>query len=147
MCIRDRTWRPRSSRQGNGARVRFRRVFAVALAVAAAASLALGVGALAGPSSIVANGSFATGDLTDWTVVGSGSSTPPVVSFNTTGSGASNSASFNVGQGNNGLSQSVTLTPGTYDFSADVAVDGTPNGGNLDCGTFSLVLDLSLIHI
>ena len=104
--------------------------------------------------NLLSNGSFATGDLTDWTAFTTANGTnggglPDVVSFNTTGSGATNSAQFNVGttvypeQDGGGISQEVDITSaGTYDFSADMAsqddADGEVNNG---AGVFSLLID------
>ena len=107
------------------------------------------------PASIVANGDFATGDFTDWTLVttanGSlgppGSGLPAVTSFNVTGSGAQNAATFQVGevsfngtQQGGGIEQTVTLTGGSISFSAAIAALGA-SVNNVEGGVFSVLLD------
>src|SRR5438270_10051106 len=121
--------------------------------LAAAVLLAVAVlGLTAGPASaaIVTNGDFETGDLTGWTTFTTASGTanngspPTVSSFDTTGSGASNAAQFNVGltsgnsQQGGGIYQTISLTPGDFLLTADIASTAANNG---DCGTFNLLID------
>jgi hypothetical protein len=105
------------------------------------------------------NGSFATGDLTGWTVFTTANGTngvdpvtgtplPAVASFDTTGTGAQNSAHFNVGSNilfqeeGGGIFQDVNVTAGTYQVSGAFASQNDPDGqNNTDAGTFSLLVD------
>jgi hypothetical protein len=80
------------------------------------------------------NGSFQSGDLSDWTPFTTSNGTagdgfPAVASFNVTGSGNINAAEFNVGEvaftsgdyEGAGLSQGEILPAGSYDISEDFA--------------------------
>jgi hypothetical protein len=121
------------------------------LAALAAASLSIGVG----HANLISNGSFGTGDLTNFTVAnygangGTGSSyLETVSSFDVTGSGTQNAAKFEVGLTGGGyggssvggisLSQAFFTTGGTVNFSANIAAD---NEGNLDVGTYVVYID------
>ena len=109
-------------------------------------------------TELVSNGSFATGTLADWTLVTTANGSlghspyPDVTSFNVTGTGATNAAKFQVGQLNfagygstpagGGISQSITTTAGSLDFSADIAAYNSNSvGSNAQAGIFSVVLD------
>jgi hypothetical protein len=106
--------------------------------------------------NIINNGSFATGDLSGWTVFTTSNGTngaglPDVVMFNTTGGGDSNSAQFNVGQVSfmsgdeegGGLTQTVTAPiAGLYSFSMDFASQDDADGQiNAAAGLFSIVIN------
>jgi hypothetical protein len=106
-------------------------------------------------ADVIANGNFATGDISGWTAFTTangttGSGLPDVVLFNTTGSGASNSAQFDVGavrfdgtQQGGGLSQTINVTSaGVYTFSAAIASQDDADGQiNSDAGTFSILIN------
>jgi len=103
------------------------------------------------------NGTFATGNLTGWTVFttpnGSngtlgGNPLPDVVSFDTTGTGASTSARFEVGEVNfdgtqqgGGIFQDVLGGAGTYHITGNFAASGDGTHHNAEAGVFSLLLD------
>lgn len=106
-------------------------------------------------AAIVTNGDFATGNFTGWTLFTtfngslgvSGSGLPAVTSFNVTGSGAQNAATFQVGevtpdgtQQGGGITQMVTLSGGSIDFSANIAALGGTSP-NEEGGIFSVLLD------
>jgi hypothetical protein len=111
------------------------------------------------------NGNFATGDLTGWTLFntpqGGSAITPQVVLFDTAGTGAPvNSAEFEVGQtsfpfgvnGNEegaGIYQNVSLVSGQLNISLDIAASDTNPSvgatGNVDAGTFELILDGNVV--
>jgi hypothetical protein len=106
-------------------------------------------------TSALTNGDFEAGSLTGWTsfVTQNGGIDPSGVEpFNTTGTDLSSAAYFMVGEiagqvgggpeEGGGIYQSVTLSGGTYVVSADVAV---PGGGNADCGTFSVLIDGTVV--
>ena len=120
-------------------------VIAFALVVAGSASA---------QANLVANGDFATGDFTDWTLTTTTNGTlgpaplPQVSSFNVTGSGATNAAQFQVGYvvadltpRGGSLSQLITTVAGTLNFSAAIAAEETNGTGNFDAGIFSVLLD------
>jgi hypothetical protein len=116
---------------------------------------ALAVGALPARANLIANGGFATGDFTDWTLAttanGSLGPAPPpdVSSFNVTGSGATNAAQFQVGevsftglQAGGSLSQIFATGAGTLLFNANIAATDHPgSGGNAEGGVFSVILN------
>jgi len=107
-------------------------------------------------ANLVANGNFATGDLTDWSgfttpngTTGFGFPPPGVISFDVTGSGAQNAAYFDVGElsfdmteQGGGLIQVITTGAGTLDLSASIAsYNDSTVFTNADAGTFSILLD------
>lgn len=123
-------------------------------AAASAAAILLGSGA-AQAATIVQNGDFATGDFTGWTLFTTANGTlgqspdPQVSAFDVTGTGPQNAAEFNVGQvvfklfgtaEGGGISQVITTSAGTLDFTADVAafLGGSRNN---QLGIFSVLLD------
>jgi hypothetical protein len=115
------------------------------------------VGSASAHANLIANGDFATGTFADWTLAttanGSFGPAPPlpqVTSFNVTGSGATNASQFQVGEVNfdgtqqgGSLSQLITTTAGTLNFSAAIAAEGDTVGGssNTEGGVFSVLLD------
>jgi hypothetical protein len=115
----------------------------------------IGLGGQASASTnLVANGDFATGDFTDWTLFTTsngtfgGSPNPQVVMFNVTGGGAQNAAKFNVGEVNfagtqqgGGIYQDITTPAGVLDFSAAIASLGAFDLGNESAGVFSVLLN------
>jgi hypothetical protein len=106
-------------------------------------------------ANLVANGDFATGDFTDWTLFTTSNGTlgpspnPQVVMFNVTGGGAQNAAKFNVGEVNfdetqqgGGIFQDITTSAGLLDFSAAIASFASGStGGNDSAGVFSVLLN------
>jgi len=126
---------------------------------------ALLIAAAGAAQAQLVNGNFATGDLTDWspfnTPQGGSAITPQVVLFDTAGTGAPvNSAQFEVGQtsfpfgvnGNKdgaGIYQNVSLVSGQLNISLDIAASDTNPSvgatGNVDAGTFELILDGNVV--
>lgn len=111
-----------------------------------------------GWSQIIANGDFETGTYSGWTMFTSngtfrGCPTPcgsvTIGSFDTTGSGTSLAARFQVGKipssltgpGGGGIFQSFSALAGNYNFNMNIAVQELHGTGNIDAGTFSLLLD------
>lgn len=111
--------------------------------------------AVAAPTLV--NGDFETGDFSGWSFftlpINSTIGTPAVVSFDIDGDGvATNSARFNVGEAaflgyvrpgrGGGIAQRVSLDPGTYDISVDVAVETVPSSSSVvGPGFFKLQVD------
>jgi hypothetical protein len=105
-------------------------------------------------ANLFSNGSFQSGDLTDWTTVttsngtaGVGGAFPEVASFDVTGGGAQNAAEFQVGEVNftgeyegAGLTQTLDVTAGTYDISEDFAAIA-PDFTNSEGGLFQILVD------
>jgi len=108
--------------------------------------------------NLIQNGDFATGNLSDWTVLltsnGSlGLGLPDVVPFDVTGSGtASDAAQFQAGvvrlgvpgslaQQGGGIDQTFDCSAGSYSFSADIAAKNSGLVGNADAGLFTLLVD------
>jgi len=123
-------------------------------AAATAAAIILGSGA-AQAATLVQNGDFATRDFTGWSFFTTANGTlgqspnPQVSLFDVTGSGAQNAAEFDVGQvifklfgtaEGGGISQAITTTAGTLNFSADIAAFLGSTRNN-ELGIFSALLD------
>jgi hypothetical protein len=121
--------------------------------IGAAFAAIMGVAGQASASTnLLVNGSFETGDFTDWTLFTTsngtfgGSPNPQVVMFNVTGGGAQNAAKFNVGEVNfdgtqqgGGIYQDITTPAGVLDFSAAIA--SASDLGNFFSGVFSVLLN------
>jgi hypothetical protein len=100
-------------------------------------------------ANLIQNGSFSTGDFTDWTVFSTANGSlgvrplPRITSFDVSGTGPTIAAEFQVGQitldskgarAGGGIEQAVTTDAGLYRFDADVAGFSThvdPDAGNV----------------
>jgi hypothetical protein len=105
-------------------------------------------------ANLIQNGSFATGDFTDWTrfTTANGSlgigQLPRITSFDVSGTGPTIAAEFQVGQitsdptgtqAGGGIKQVVTTDAGLYSFSADIAA--LSGRGDPDAGSVSVLVD------
>jgi hypothetical protein len=105
-------------------------------------------------ANLIQNGSFATGDFTDWTrfTTTNGSlgigQLPRITSFDVSGTGPTIAAEFQVGQitpdptgsqAGGGIKQVVTTDAGSYSFSADIAA--LSGRGDPDAGSVSVLMD------
>ncbi len=110
------------------------------------------------PDSEVANGTFASGDLSDWDViVGPNTSVsfgfPRVETFDVDGDGTSNDAMrLRLGRLNTDLfggsvtiQQKLLLEEGDYEFSANIASQSLESFGNSGPGNYLLKLDGEII--
>jgi hypothetical protein len=126
-------------------------------ATLAAALTVMAGAARAGDVNLVRNGSFQSGDLTDWSVFTvdygtSGPGLPVVTSFDTTGRGAQNSAEFQVGSTakfpflgeGGGLEQTFSTAGDTLQLSVDVAAYAK-FGADSEGGVFGFFVDSSLL--
>ena len=105
-------------------------------------------------ANLIQNGSFSTGDFTDWTVFSTANGRlgirplPRITSFDVSGTGPTITAEFQVGQitsdptgprAGGGIEQVVTTDAGVYSFSADIAALSTR--GDPDAGSVSVLVD------
>jgi hypothetical protein len=105
-------------------------------------------------ANLIQNGSFSTGDFTDWTVFSTANGSlgvrplPRITSFDVSGAGPSLTAEFQVGQvtldstgsrAGGGIEQVVTTDAGLYQFDADIAAFSTHT--NPDAGSVSVLVD------
>jgi len=105
-------------------------------------------------ANLIQNGSFSTGDFTDWTVFSTANGSlgvrplPRITSFDVSGNGPSFTAEFQVGQvtldstgshAGGGIEQVVTTDAGLYQFGADIAALSTH--ANPDAGSVSVLVD------
>ncbi len=110
------------------------------------------------PDAQVANGDFASGDLSEWNVVVDPNTSvsfgfPRVESFDVDGDGQANSA-FRVRLGRLdtdlfggvvSIEQHLLLDAGNYQFSADVASQSLDTGGNTGPGNYELSFDGQIV--
>jgi hypothetical protein len=115
-----------------------------------AALMGIGMTHASASTNLIANGNFATGDFTDWTLFTTNKGTlgsspnPEVVMFDVTGGGAQNAGKFNVGsadltQQGGGLLQDITTPAGVLNFSAAIA--SFSRISNRSAGVFSVLLN------
>jgi hypothetical protein len=106
-------------------------------------------------ANLIQNGSFSTGDFTDWTVFSTANGSlgvrplPRITSFDVSGTGPTIAAEFQVGQtapnptgppAGGGIKQAVTIPDaGVYRFSADIAALSLRV--NADAGNASVLVD------
>jgi hypothetical protein len=105
-------------------------------------------------ANLIQNGSFSTGDFTDWTVFSTANGSlgarplPRITSFDVSGTGPTIAAEFQVGQitsdptgtrAGGGIKQAVMTYAGLYQFSADIAALSTRV--NADAGNMSVLVD------